>query len=110
MELTEDTWRALARSTPWRWQSIHFTRVNEEGSVEAWLRRPGELLVREENGRETYRSEPTRSSAVALTAVVADGSGADSSEARLSPSSLSSRSARTACSDHDEARGTSTTT
>lgn len=76
MELTEDTWRALARSSPWRWRSLHFTRVNEYGTVEAWLRRPGQLLVREENGRETLQSEPPRSSSselFSITSVVAEG-------------------------------------
>lgn len=67
MELTEDSFRALARSSPWRWASLHFTR-HSQPRVEAWVRRPGDLLVREAEGtgtQETFehgapytRSEP----------------------------------------------------
>jgi hypothetical protein len=65
MQLTEDAFRALGRSSPWRWSTLHFTYVDDRHSVEAWLRRPGQLLVRraghgdvtiderERNGRRT---------------------------------------------------------
>lgn len=41
-----DDFRALARSSPWRFGVLHFThRVPGEEPVEAWLRRPGHLEV-----------------------------------------------------------------
>ncbi|NYI79429.1 hypothetical protein [Nocardioides panzhihuensis] len=49
--LTEDTFRALARSSPWRFSSLHFTwRTQSYGDVECWLRRPGRLRVRDGSG------------------------------------------------------------
>jgi len=50
----DDTFRALARSSPWRWRTLHFTRRGDIGEVEAWLRRPGELVVRRADGTEEY--------------------------------------------------------
>jgi hypothetical protein len=49
---TADTYRALARSSPWRWRTLHFTRRGDLGEAEAWLRRPGDLLVRPAGGEE----------------------------------------------------------
>ena len=44
--------RALARSAPWRFTSLHFTHRRATGEeVEAWLRRPGLLRVRTAEGR-----------------------------------------------------------
>jgi hypothetical protein len=43
---TDDAFRALARSSPWLWRTLHFTHADARGRVEAWVRRPGELLVR----------------------------------------------------------------
>lgn len=44
-----DDFRALARSAPWRFGTLHFThqeaRPLGQGPVEAWLRRPGHLEV-----------------------------------------------------------------
>jgi hypothetical protein len=51
---TVDTFRALARSSPWRWRTLHFTRRGDLGAAEAWLRRPGELVVRLGDGSEEY--------------------------------------------------------
>jgi hypothetical protein len=66
-----DTFRALARSSPLRWRTLHFTRRSDTGrsdtgrsdtgrsdtgEVEAWLRRPGELLVRLADGSDHYES------------------------------------------------------
>jgi len=48
---TADTFHALARSSPWRWTTLHFTHRDARGSVEAWVRRPGNLLVRTADGR-----------------------------------------------------------
>ncbi|GAA2136934.1 hypothetical protein GCM10009844_03540 [Nocardioides koreensis] len=47
---TADTFHALARSSPWRWTTLHFTHRDARGSVEAWVRRPGALLVRDRDG------------------------------------------------------------
>jgi hypothetical protein len=46
MQLTEDAFRALARSSPWRWSTLHFTRRGGGDEVEAWVRRPGWMRVR----------------------------------------------------------------
>lgn len=51
-----DSYRALARSSPWRWRTLHFSRHLGRGRVEAWVRRPGELLVRPSAGQEEYVS------------------------------------------------------
>ena len=50
MTPTEDSFRALARSSPWRWRSLHFTR-HSPPLVEAWLRRPSLVRVREQDGQ-----------------------------------------------------------
>lgn len=47
---TEDAWRALARSSPWRWRSAELTvrrrRVGcPETTVHAWLRKPGDVRI-----------------------------------------------------------------
>ncbi|MER7606941.1 hypothetical protein [Nocardioides sp. NPDC127503] len=56
--LTEDTFRALARSSPWRFSALHFTwRTRDEGDVECWLRRPGWLRVRDADGDRVERGE-----------------------------------------------------
>lgn len=48
-----DEFRALARSSPWRFRTMHFThRRSGEDPVEAWLTRPGELRVRLSDGTE----------------------------------------------------------
>jgi hypothetical protein len=54
VEPTIDMFRALARSSPWRWRTLHFSHRDGQGEVEAWLRRPGELLVRPATGAEEY--------------------------------------------------------
>ncbi|MGZ4475469.1 MAG: hypothetical protein ACXV4A_14495 [Actinomycetes bacterium] len=62
MELSEDTFRALARSGPWRWGTAHLRhRDSTFGELEAWIRRPDWLLVRREGddlvvrgGERTY--------------------------------------------------------
>lgn len=48
---TEDRFRALARSSPWRFTTLRFTHRRADGeSVEALLRRPGWLRVRTGTG------------------------------------------------------------
>lgn len=51
---TEDEFRALARSAPWLFTTLHFThrRGDGRGATEAWLSRPGRLWVRLADGRE----------------------------------------------------------
>lgn len=59
-----DSYRALAHSSPWRWRTLHFTRHltrhptrhTDLGEVEAWVRRPGELLVRRDGDPDEYVS------------------------------------------------------
>ncbi|GAA1165522.1 hypothetical protein [Nocardioides aquiterrae] len=54
---TADDFQALARSSPWRWTTLHFRhRSAYPGACEAWVRRPGELLVRLPDGREVRAS------------------------------------------------------
>jgi len=41
-----DAFRALARSSPWRWSTLRFTlRGHAQGPVRAWLRRPDVVRV-----------------------------------------------------------------
>ncbi len=57
MQPTVDSFRALARSSPWRWTTLHFRhRSDHPGACEAWLRRPGQLLVRRPTGEEKHVS------------------------------------------------------
>ncbi|GAB3115761.1 hypothetical protein GCM10027055_24210 [Janibacter alkaliphilus] len=64
MELTERTFRGLARSSPWRWQSVHLVRHAHGGApeeavigarVEAWIRRPGLMRVVADGRTEVFR-------------------------------------------------------
>lgn len=50
--LSADAFRALARSSPWRWRTLHFRHRSDRGEVEAWIRRPGEMVVVDTDGRE----------------------------------------------------------
>jgi hypothetical protein len=57
MQPTVDDFRALARSSPWRWTTLHFRhRSGFPGACEAWVRRPGELLVRQPPREDEYVS------------------------------------------------------
>jgi hypothetical protein len=56
VRLTEDSFRALARSSPWRWTTLHFAHRGGFGEVEAWVKRPGRLLVRQPGRPDTYES------------------------------------------------------
>ncbi|MDH2413472.1 hypothetical protein [Nocardioides sp. CER19] len=74
MRLTDDSFRALARSSPWRFSALHFTRrattARPEGAVEAWLRRPGWLRVLLPDGSERIETGvPYSSSTFSVTAV-----------------------------------------
>lgn len=57
MDPTEERFRALARSAPWRWRSLRFTagrrRAGEDRTahtVRAWVRIPGRLRVEDLDG------------------------------------------------------------
>jgi hypothetical protein len=59
--LTADDFMALARSSPWRWSTLHFThdgRANDFAGVEAWLARPERLLVRHAGVSERHDGWP----------------------------------------------------
>lgn len=58
-----DDFRALARSSPWRFDGLHFThRALGESPVEAWLKRPGRLEVLVDGERHVETGVPyTRS-------------------------------------------------
>lgn len=57
-EPTEDTFRALARSSPWRFTALHFIRRTRlDGDVECWLHRPGRLRVRDADGERVIEEE-----------------------------------------------------
>jgi hypothetical protein len=57
MEVTEERFWALARSSPWRWSSLQFVRTRRPGrdrfgdDVRAWLRRPDGLRVEDLDGQ-----------------------------------------------------------
>ncbi|MBI2245465.1 MAG: hypothetical protein HYU55_16520 [Nocardioides sp.] len=61
---TVDAFHALARSSPRRWTTLHFRHraTLVEDGVEAWLRRPGRLLVRTPDGQERRVVEQVGSS------------------------------------------------
>ncbi len=62
MEPTADDFRALARSSPWRWRTLHFRyRHSDLPAAEAWVRRPGELVVVDATGERWSRHEVTAS-------------------------------------------------
>ncbi|CAN7316718.1 hypothetical protein LJR027_001572 [Terrabacter sp. LjRoot27] len=49
---TQREFRALARSSPWLFRTLHFTHHRGRGrAVEAWLSRPGRLAVVDADGR-----------------------------------------------------------
>lgn len=56
MEVTEERFRALARSSPWRWSGLQFVRTRRPErdrfgtDVRAWVRRPDALRVEDLDG------------------------------------------------------------
>lgn len=70
MTPTADDFRALARSSPWLWSTLHFRhRSRFAGDCEAWVRRPGELLVRTPSGREVRESGLPYTTSAPISAV-----------------------------------------
>lgn len=62
-----DVFRALARSSPWRFGTLRFTHWAEgEDPVEAWLTRPGHLEVLSHGERHVETGVPYTSSALYL--------------------------------------------
>lgn len=60
-----DDMRALARSSPWLWRTIHLRAQGARwGEVEAWLARPGLMVVR--TGGEWHRQDHTVGAGTAL--------------------------------------------
>lgn len=55
---TEDSFRALARSAPWRWTSVHLRSRGVAGDVEAWLARPDGVRVVDGAGRPMLLNDP----------------------------------------------------
>ncbi|RVW06618.1 hypothetical protein [Rhodococcus spongiicola] len=50
--LTAERFRRLARSSPWRWQSLEFHwSTHRDARRRAWIRRPGDLRVEDADGR-----------------------------------------------------------
>lgn len=67
MEVTEERFRALARSSPWRWSTLRFTLVRRpshtpgfETGLRAWVRRPDAVRVEDLHGNlvQVVHEEP----------------------------------------------------
>lgn len=60
---TEDTFRALARSSPWRWSTVVLTwtgagvQADDPHRERAWLRRPDDLRLEDLSGQHPARVE-----------------------------------------------------
>lgn len=73
MQLGEDSFRALARSSPWRWRTLHLTRRGgAEETVEAWVVRPGDLIVRDSRGRRHVEHVDVGAQLTVLSVAVGD--------------------------------------
>ena len=61
-----DAFHALARSSPWRWRALHFRSRNDltPDGVEAWVVRPGWMLVRAPSHADQVVEESLRTPAV----------------------------------------------
>ncbi len=57
VDLTETSFRALARSSPWRWRTLHLRHRGARGVVEAWVERPDRMLVRTPDGDHVVTDE-----------------------------------------------------
>jgi len=70
MTPTVDAFHALARSSPWRWTSVHLEHASSfPGPCEAWVRRPGELVVERPDGTREHHSGLPYSSTAAPRAL-----------------------------------------
>lgn len=82
MTPTVDTFRALARSAPWRARSLHFTyatgtgeRPSEPSYDECWLERPDTLVVLDADGRRHRLVETADDSEAASSTVLVAAAG-----------------------------------
>ena len=75
----EETFRALARSSPWRWRSVELTRrlvgdaITADEAVRAWIDRPGRMRVVDHEGNEHLVDE-TPADRGLVFAATSDGS------------------------------------
>lgn len=75
MTPTRERFRALARSSPWRWRTVRFTATSaiaDEAPVRGWIRRPGAIRVERLDGTLLKAGREMPPPAVLLTA---DGQG-----------------------------------
>lgn len=81
----EETFRALARSSPWRWRSVELTRqlvgdaITADGAVRAWIDRPGRMRVVDHEGNEHLVDESPADRGLVF-AVSSDGEPAEPSK------------------------------
>lgn len=62
---TPERFRALARSGPWSWRTLHLTRRDPgRRAVEAWISRPGRMRVVSPEGTVHVSLDPPRTLAV----------------------------------------------
>jgi hypothetical protein len=66
VDLTVDSFHALARSSPWRWRVLHIRHRDDfsPDGVEAWIVRPGWMLVRAPGERDRVVTESLDTPAV----------------------------------------------
>ncbi|MBB5786307.1 hypothetical protein [Jiangella mangrovi] len=88
----EETFRALARSSPWRWRSVELTRrlvgdaITADEEVRAWIDRPGRMRVVDHDGTEHLVDETPADRGLVLVSSSDDGSGDGSGGAPVEPS------------------------
>ena len=58
MTPTADDFQALARSSPWRWTTLHLRHRSSRWDVEAWLRRPDGIRIVDRDGQPVHNSSP----------------------------------------------------
>ena len=81
-----DDFRALARSSPWRFGTLHFThRAEDKEPVEAWLTRPGHLEVLSRGKRHIATGVPHTRSVLSLPDLDAEPTAPLDAEPGLAP-------------------------
>lgn len=76
----EETFRALARSSPWRWRSVELTRrlvgdaITADHEVRAWIERPGRMRVVDHEGNEHLVDETPADRGLVVAVSSSDGS------------------------------------
>lgn len=75
----EETFRALARSSPWRWRSVELTRrlvgdaITADEAVRAWIDRPGRMRVVDHEGNEHLVDETPADRGLVFAVSSSDG-------------------------------------